>query len=68
MSHEIFAGLAIHTVLFNPILVINLLLSVETGVGPAQGILGLTTGICTATICEILSIIEVTVRVIPNIR
>ncbi len=68
MSHEIFAGLAIHTVLFNPILVINLLLSVETGVGPAQGILGLTTGICTATTCEILSIIEVTVRVIPNIR
>ena len=35
MSHEIFANLAIRTVLFNPILVINLLLSVETSIGPA---------------------------------
>ena len=59
MSHESFASLAIRTVLFNPILVINLLLSVETSIGPTECILGLAAGICAASAGKIFTVIPV---------
>ncbi len=68
MSHEIFAGLAIHPVLFNPILVINLLLSVETGIGPSESVLSLAAGICAAAAGKIFTVIIVAARVSPDVR
>ena len=50
------------------ILVEDLLLpSIEPSVGPAEGILSLTAGVCSAAICEIFSIVPVAVRVLQII-
>lgn len=44
------------------------LLGVETGIWPAKRILGLASGVCSAAACKVLILIEIAVRVIPNIR
>ena len=51
------------------ILVENLLfLSIEAGIGPAEGILGLAAGICAASASKVFTVVEVAVRVSPDVR
>ena len=51
------------------ILVENLLfLSIEAGIGPAEGILGLAAGICAASASKVFAVVEVAVRVSPDVR
>ena len=45
-----------------------LLLGVEAGVGPAEGILGLSAGICAAAAGKIFTVIIVAARVPPDVR
>ena len=44
------------------------LLGVETGIWPAKRILGLAAGICTAAAGKIFTIVEIAVRVSPDVR
>ena len=44
------------------------LLGVETGIWPAEGILGLASGVCSAAACKVLTLIEIAVRVSPDVR
>ena len=44
------------------------LLGVETGIWPAKRILGLASGICSAAACKVLTLIEIAVRVSPDVR
>ena len=43
-------------------------LSVETGIGPAEGVLGLAAGICAASAGKVFTVVEVAVRVSPDVR
>ncbi|CDD86012.1 unknown [Collinsella sp. CAG:289] len=45
-----------------------LLLGVETGVGPTECILGLAAGICAASAGKIFPVVEIAVRVSPDVR
>ena len=45
-----------------------LLLCVEAGVGPTEGILGFASGVCSAAACKVLTLIEIAVRVSPDIQ
>ena len=45
-----------------------LFLGIETGVGPAECILGLAAGICATTASKIFSIVPVAARVSPDVR
>ena len=44
------------------------LLGVETGIGPAEGILGFAAGVCTASAGKIFTVIPVAARVSPDVR
>ena len=44
------------------------LLGVEAGIWPAKRILGLASGVCPAAACKILTLIEIAVRVSPDVR
>ena len=44
------------------------LLGVEPGIWPAEGILGLASGVCSAAACKVLTLIEIAVRVSPDVR
>lgn len=44
------------------------LLSVETGIGPTEGVLSLSAGICTAAAGKIFTVIIVAARVSPDVR
>ena len=45
-----------------------LLLCVEAGVGQTEGILGFASGVCSAAACKVLTLIEIAVRVSPDVR
>ena len=45
-----------------------LLLGVEAGIWPAEGVLGLAAGICAASAGKIFAVVEVAVRVSPDVR
>lgn len=45
-----------------------LFLSIETGVWPAECILGLAAGICAASAGKVFTVVEVAVRVSPDVR
>ena len=45
-----------------------LLLCVEAGVGPTECILGLAAGICAASAGKVFPVVEIAVRVSPDVR
>ena len=44
------------------------LLGIEAGIWPAKRILGLASGVCPAAVCKVLTLIEIAVRVPPDVR
>ena len=56
------------TILLDVLIERLFLLGVETGIWPAKRILGLASGVCPAAACKILTLIEIAVRVSPDIR
>ena len=56
------------TILFDVLIECLFLLGVETGIWPAKRILGLAAGICTAAAGKIFPIVEIAVRVSPDVR
>jgi hypothetical protein len=56
------------TILFDVLIECLFLLGVETGIWPAKRILGLAAGICAASASKIFAVVEVTVRVSPDVR
>ena len=44
------------------------LLGVEAGIGPTEGVLGLAAGICAASAGKVFTVVEVAVRVSPDVR
>lgn len=56
------------TILLDVLIERLFLLGVETGIWPAKRILGLAAGVCSAAACKILTLIEIAVRVSPDVR
>ena len=56
------------TILLDVLIERLFLLGVETGIWPAKRILGLASGVCPAAACKILTLIEIAVRVSPDVR
>ena len=56
------------TILLDVLIECLFLLGVEAGIWPAEGILSLAAGICTATAGKIFTVIPVAARVSPDVR
>lgn len=56
------------TILFDVLIEFRFLLGVETGIWPSESILGLAAGICAASAGKIFTVVEVAVRVSPDVR
>ena len=55
-------------ILCNVLIECLFLLGVETGIWPAEGILGFAFGVCSAAARKVLTLIEIAVRVSPDVR
>lgn len=55
-------------ILCNVLIECLFLLGVETGIWPAEGILGFASGVCSAAARKVLTLIEIAVRVSPDVR